>query len=263
MRPARAYVWLGVLLAALVFWLAPRSALAFTPPPAPAGGSYVVDTAGKLTAADKEELDRKLVALKQGGGPWIAVLVAGSLEGESIDDVGIATARAWQIGTKADNGVLLLIAPNERKVRIEVGSHLEGDLTDLDANDIIRTKIGPRLKANDFRGGIEAGIDGIASAVMHGAVPGQKDRRARRGAASEGANPFQVGAIVIVLIVIILLLSRRRRGGGGGGGGFWWWGGGGGGGWGGGDGGWGGGGGGDSGPSGGGGFSGGGSSDSY
>jgi uncharacterized protein len=263
MRAVRAFAWLGLCLAALAFWLAPRSAWAFTPPPAPAGGTYVVDTAGKLSAADKDAIDSKLVALKQGGGPWIAVLVTASLEGEAIEDVAIATARAWKIGSKTDNGVLLVIAPNERKVRIEVGSHLEGDLTDLDANDIIRTKIGPHLKKDDFRGGIVAGIDGIATTVMHGEAAGPQDRRARRSAESKGANLFQVAGIAIVLIVVIIVLSRR--GGGGGGGGFWWWGGGGGGGgWGGGGGGgWGGGGGGDSGPSGGGGFSGGGSSDSY
>jgi uncharacterized protein len=265
MRAVRAFARLGLCLAALAFWLLPRSAWAFTPPPAPADGTYVVDTAGKLSAADKDEIDRKLVAIKQAGGPWIAVFVASSLEGESIDDVGITTFRAWKIGSKDDNGVLLLIAPNERKVRIDVGKHLEGDLTDLDSNDIIRTKIGPHLKQDDFRGGIDAGIDGIATAVMHGAAPGPRDRRGRPAAASEGVNPFQVGAIAVVLIVLIILLSRRR-GGGGGGGGFWWWGGGGGGGWGGGgggDSGWGGGGGGDSGPSGGGDAGGGGSSDSY
>ena len=266
MFPARAVRGLGACLVALValaLLLAPRAALAYTPPPLPEG-TYVVDAAGKLTAADKEQLDAKLVAIKQAGGPWIAVFLSASLEGEAIDDVGITTFRAWKLGTKDDNGVLLLIAPNERKVRIDVGKHLEGDLTDLDSNDIIRTKIGPRLKVNDFRGGVEAGIDGIAGQVMHGAVPGAQNRRARGAAASESVNPLQVVGIVVVMIIIIIALSRRGGGGGGGGGIFWWGGGGGGwGGGGGGGGGWGGGGGGDSGPSGGGDAGGGGSSDSY
>src|SRR5262245_9134324 len=113
-------------------------ARAFSPPPLPADG-FVVDTAGKLSASDIDALDRKLRAIKQAGGPSIAALVTGSLEGESIDDVGYETARVWKVGEKgADNGVLIVIAPNERKVRIEVAKGNEGDLTDLESNDIIR-----------------------------------------------------------------------------------------------------------------------------
>ena len=169
MHARRVLAWAFAVALALVFF--PARALAFTPPPAPQG-TFVVDTAGKLSASDKAEIDAKLSAIKQGGGPWIAVFVASSLEGESIEDVGIATFRAWKLGTKDDNGVLLSIVPSERKVRIDVGKHLEGDIPDLEANDIIRTKIGPRLKENDFRGGILAGIDAIAADVMHGTVPG-------------------------------------------------------------------------------------------
>ena len=254
----RALVVVGALFIALVAFSA--RAFAFTPPSLT---GYIVDTAGKLSAADKRYLDDKLMRIKQSGGPQIAVLVTRSLEGETIEDVSIATARAWKIGSKADNGALIVIAPSDRKVRIEVGKHLEGDLTDLESSDIIRHKIGPRLRANDFRGAIEDGADAIATAVTHGS-PIDAERHAKRAAPPERRGSPLLGLLVfgapIALIILVVILNRRRGrdGGGDGGGGFWW--GGGGGGWGGGDGGDGGG---DSGPSGGGDFGGGGSSDSY
>lgn len=251
--------------AMLVVFVATR-AFAYTPPPFT---SSVVDQAGKLSEGERVYLTAKIERERQATGYPMAVFLPSSLDGENVDDVAYATFRAWHLGEKgADNAVLLVIAPSERKIRIETGKGVGGALTDLESNVILHERVGPLLKQDRFRDAIEAGIDGIYGALS-------KDP-ARKPVSKKKAQPDQ-GSIVPVLVVFGLIIvigvirSRRRRyyGGGGGGGGPIIFGGGwgGGGGWG--DGGGGGGGGGDWGGgsssdySGGGESGGGGSSDSY
>ncbi len=110
------------------------------------------------------------------------VLTIPSLEGEDLEDFSIKVAEAWKIGSKGvDNGVILLIARDDRKVRIEVGRGLEGKLTDLVSGRIIRNSIIPRFRAGDFDGGVRAGVSGIVEAVRgeyraEGREPGGNDR---------------------------------------------------------------------------------------
>src|SRR5829696_4307836 len=157
---ARALLPLLLVLAAL---LHPRLALAFVPPPIQ---GHITDTAGKLSASDRSELEAKLAAVEASTGNELAVFLCGSLEGEAIEDVAYVTFNTWQLGKKgADNGVLLVIAPNERRIRIETGKGVGGALTDLESNEIIRDKIGPLLKQDRFKDAIAAGTDGIADAL--------------------------------------------------------------------------------------------------
>jgi uncharacterized protein len=249
---------LASLLAAVVLLLAPRAALAdFTPPPF---DGYVVDTAGKLSEQDRQAIDAKLKAYEESSTNQIAVLVTKSLEGDPIEDVAYRTARTWKVGQKGkDNGVLLVIAPTERKIRIETGKGVGGQLTDLQSNEIIRTKIAPRLKEERFGDAVNDGVDAIIHDLGDPTAPERaaaRDRARtppRSKAASLCASILPVGIVIFILFVI--WLARRGGGGGGGsgGGGFFFFGGGGGGG----DGPWGGGGGGGD----GGGFSGGGGGD--
>src|SRR5262245_39709847 len=116
-RRSAAWVW-GALVAFAIVLLA-LSAAAYQPPPIQ---GPVTDTAGKLTPTERAEIDQKLASLKASRGNEITVFVVGSLEGESIEDVAYTTFNTWTLGSKAaDNGVLLVIAPNERKIRIETG----------------------------------------------------------------------------------------------------------------------------------------------
>jgi uncharacterized protein len=216
----------------------------------------VTDSAGKLSDADRHEIDERLRSIEASSGVEISVFVAASLDGEPIEDVAYETARAWKLGTKGtDRGVLLVIAPKERKIRIETAKGVGGDLTDLQTNEIIRERIAPLLKQDDFRGAILGGIDGIASEMkLPGAPPPRHRARPDGTSGSEpevAASPFTLGAIVLLVVIFMVLSSIFRRifggrGGRGGGGGFWYGGGGsaggGGGGWGGGGGDWGGGG---------------------
>jgi uncharacterized protein len=122
----------------------------------------VVDEAGLLDAALRTEIEAKLAALEEKTTDQLVVVTVRSLAGRTIEDYGNRLFRAWAIGQKdKNNGVLLVVAPNERKVRIEVGYGLEGALPDAIASLIIQNSILPRFKANDYPGGIASGVDEI------------------------------------------------------------------------------------------------------
>jgi uncharacterized protein len=191
------------------------------------------DTAGVLSPEDIAALNRQMEAVRLQSGYVIDAFVVGSLGGEEVADVAFDTFHAWQPGQKdKNNGVLLVIAPNDRKDFLETGKGVQGGLTDLQTDDIRRQFIEPRLKAGDVRGGIAAGTTAIARVLM-GDDPGTPQAPVAHG--QSGDSPGHVVFFIILLVIVIIVMSRGR----GGPGGFWWFGGGGGGG-----GGWGGGGGG-------------------
>jgi uncharacterized protein len=122
----------------------------------------VVDEAGLLDAARRTEIEAKLAALEEKTTDQLVVVTVRSLQGRTIEEYGYRLGRAWAIGQKdKNNGVLLIVAPNERKVRVEVGYGLEGALPDAISNLIIQNVILPRFKANDYPGGIARGVDEI------------------------------------------------------------------------------------------------------
>jgi uncharacterized protein len=212
------------------------------------------DLANKLSESERKDINGRLKAFEKATGNQLAVVILPSLEDESIEDVAFRFASTWKLGQKdKDNGVLLMFAIAERKARIEVGKGVGGELTDLDSNTIIREKIKPLTKQEQWHAGIVAGINGIEEKLSGRAYQSEQQQVVRRDTPQK--KPFSVVSViafVLILLVIIFLISR--------GGGFWFGGGGGFGG--GGFGGGGGSSGGDDGPSGGGGsFGGGGSSD--
>ena len=136
----------------------------YTPPPI---RGYVTDTAGVLTPETTQRFDKKLAEYRLCSKNHVAVFIAKSLEGNSIEDVAYAAFNAWHIGeAKKDNGVLLVIAPNERKDRIETGRGAEGALTDLQANDILRQHVSPRLKESNFDAAVDEGTSAIGEALQ-------------------------------------------------------------------------------------------------
>lgn len=133
-------------------------------PPAIAG--HVTDAAGKLSAPDVARLNAKLADYRRCSSNHIAVFIARSLEGHTVDDVAYTAFNRWKVGEAGkDNGALLVIAPAERKVRIETGKGVGGSLTDLQASDILRQRVSPRLAANDFFGAVDGGTTGIELAL--------------------------------------------------------------------------------------------------
>jgi len=132
----------------------------------PALRGHVNDYAGMLSPQAVQELETSLAAFEKSDSTQIVILTIPTLEGESLEGFSIKVAEAWRIGQKGiDNGVILLIAKQERKARIEVGWGLEGKLTDLVSGRIIRGEIAPRFKAGDIDGGIAAGVSAIMAVV--------------------------------------------------------------------------------------------------
>src|SRR5476649_1033538 len=122
----------------------------------------IVDQANIISAETRNAIEPKLVDLETKSGIQLVVATLTSLEGQEIEPYANELFRSWKLGEKAkNNGVLLLVAPNDRRVRIEVGYGLEGTLTDALSKVIITNAIAPRFKAGDFSGGISRGVDDI------------------------------------------------------------------------------------------------------
>ncbi len=126
----------------------------------PALANRVTDLTGTLTQEQAASLEQKLAAFETRKGSQIAVLMLPSTQPEEIEQFSIRVAEAWKIGRKGtDDGVILVVAKNDRRLRIEVGYGLEGAIPDATAKRIISESITPRFKAGDFYGGITAGVD--------------------------------------------------------------------------------------------------------
>jgi uncharacterized protein len=187
--------------------------------------SGVVDAAGLLTPAQVQALSQKLIAQKKASGRSVVVATIPDLQGYDISDYGYRLLRAWGVGSKEKNdGALLIVAPNDRKVRIEVGYGLEGMLTDALSSQIIRNTITPAFKAGDFAGGINAGTDQIARIL---ALPPEEAQALARKAAEEeknqGGDAANFFVIFWVAVIFIIVFSgffsrgggrRHRRGAG-------------------------------------------------
>lgn len=132
----------------------------------PALAKRVNDNAGMLSPDTRVQLEQTLESLEKEDSTQIVILTIDSLEGENLEDFSLKVVESWQLGQEGlDNGALLLIAKNDRKIRIEVGYGLEGKLTDLKAGRIIRDIITPKFKAGDFDRGISSGVLAMAATV--------------------------------------------------------------------------------------------------
>jgi uncharacterized protein len=156
------------LLALLLCWAGAALALVAVPPLT----GRVVDQTGTLSAADIASLTQALQDLETRKGSQIAVLIVPTTDGEAIEQFSLRVAEAWKIGRKKiDDGALLVIAKNDRRLRIEVGYGLEGALTDATTKRIIDEDITPKFKAGDFGGGVAAGVDRMVRIVNGEKLP--------------------------------------------------------------------------------------------
>jgi uncharacterized protein len=189
----------AVLAAAVVLAFA-ALALAFD---FPALTGRVVDQAGVMTAQARSDVEAKSKSLEDRSGIQLVVATVKSLQGSDIETYANQLFRFWKLGeAKKNNGVLLLVAPAEHKVRIEVGYGLEGTLTDALASVIISSAIIPRFKANDFSGGIERGVDGIISVLSGDTSDWQPKPAVRRDDVAgvfNGLFPFLFFAAIVLI----------------------------------------------------------------
>jgi uncharacterized protein len=167
----------------------------------------VTDLTGTLSAADVASLDQKLAAFEAEKGSQIAVLIVPTTQPEDIAQYSIRVVEQWKLGRKGvDDGVLLLVAKDDRRLRIEVGYGLEGALPDAIANRIINEIITPKFKRGDFAGGIDDGVDRIIKTIDGEPLPAPKPRND----ASQG-NWEEIGQAFPVLLILTFVVGGILR----------------------------------------------------
>jgi uncharacterized protein len=208
--PSAASAWAAVLF---LFLTAAAAQAAPTFPPAPQ--MWVADNANIISAPAEADLNTRLKALEDKTGRQVVVATLPSLQGQEIEDYGYQLGRAWGVGRKGRNdGALFIVAPNERKVRVEVGYGLEGILTDALSSVIIQQRVIPRFKAGDMEGGIVSGTNALIDQLS--LDDGEaKQRVAAAAAVKPKGGGIGIGQILMILFVLFVLSSvfggRRRR----------------------------------------------------
>jgi uncharacterized protein len=177
----------------------------------------VNDRAGLLSERDETELEAALARFESETTNQIVVVTLESLQGLPIEDYGYQLGRHWGIGQEGkDNGALLIVAPEEREVRIEVGYGLEGELTDAQSRTIIETRMLPRFRAGDFAAGIGAGAAAMIETLGGSYDPGLPGVEVRESERAPSPFPLAIALPIIMMIILNRLFSRgsyRRYGG--------------------------------------------------
>jgi uncharacterized protein len=197
---------LVVLLGATgaVPWDAPRDGLQ----PVPPLQARVTDLTGTLSASERQTLDAKLADWEARTTNQLAILIVPTTKPEAIEGYSIRVAEAWKLGQKGkDNGAILLVAKDDKQMRIEVGYGLEGVLTDITSHRIITETIAPQFSKGQFAAGLEAGVDRIISVVSEG-KPLPQAAASRRAP----AHGFDIGTLALILLVAVPAIGAVLRG---------------------------------------------------
>lgn len=200
--------WRRPLLALIITLLLTAAAVALDVPPL---RGRVNDYAGVMSQDQARALDAELAQFEQETGHQIAVLALPTLDGEDIEGFGIRVAENWKLGKKGfDNGVILVVAIKDRRLRFEVGYGLEGVLPDATASRIIRDYIVPRFRAQDYAGGIIAGIDAVMKVIRNEPLP-DAAREKGRNTGSEVNSLFMFLITLTVFGVMAFASTANRR----------------------------------------------------
>ena len=205
----------ALILAALFF---ASTALGLEIPPAPT--QWFTDAAGIVDSTTASALNQKLSSFEQRSGAQFIIYVFRSLEGEALEDFTIRCAERWKVGNKKyDNGLILFVFIQEKKIRLEVGYGLEPTMTDAFSSRVIREYIAPHFKENDYAGGLNAGADAIIARIEQKEAPVPPVGGGASGAASPGG--IDIFAVIVILFIFFFFILPMLRRGGGCGGCFW------------------------------------------
>lgn len=179
--------------------------------------AHVVDEAGLLSEAGRNQIEEKLALFERQTSNQLAVLIVPSLEGDVLEEYSLRVAETWKLGqADLDNGVLLLVAVQDRKMRIEVGYGLEGDLTDALSSRIIRNEIAPRFREQDFDSGILNGVEAIIQASQGSYTPEDSQSLSESG---PGLMPWPLllifGGVFLIVVGTFTALGFFTPGGAG------------------------------------------------
>ena len=186
--------WLGLVAAGAALLLALSAAAEVAVPPLKA---RVTDLTGTLSASQIQSLDSRLREFERAKGSQIAVLMLPSTQPETIEEYSIRVADAWKVGrVKVDDGVILVVAKNDRKLRIEVGYGLEGAIPDAVSKRVVSDVIAPHFRTGDFYGGIAAGTDALMRLIEGEPLPAPKWEP------EGGAQSPDYGSLFLLLLVL-------------------------------------------------------------
>jgi len=176
----------------------------------PALTAHVVDSTGTLSAEQVQQLESKLSAFEQSSGAQVVVLLVPTTQPEDISSYANRVANAWKIGRKeVGDGLLLVVAKDDRKVRIEVAKTLEGAIPDLAAKRIIEQAITPRFKQGDFAGGLEAGVDLVMKLISGEALPAPA---AESKPANAGFDWMNLLVFAFIAVPVVAGVARKVLG---------------------------------------------------
>lgn len=219
-QPRASWPWIAVLAAAVLLLAASFAASAASAQTFPKLTGFVVDAADILPPQVEADLTRKLDAVQRDTKRQLIVATVPSLEGYPIEEYGYKLGRAWGVGLKdVNNGAILLVAPNDRKVRVEVGYGLEPILTDALSSVIINQQILPRFKAGDLPAGVVAGADALEAQLRASPEEAQarldaaiKQFDATQTSTRRSGGGLPLGLIFWGMVALFVLLSLGRRG---------------------------------------------------
>lgn len=195
---------------ALLFFLV--ASLAFAAVNYPPLTGRVVDQADIIAPSTKSAIETKLSDLEDKSGIQLVVASVNSLDGLDVETYANGLFRAWKLGeTKKNNGVLFLVAPNERKMRIEVGYGLEGTLTDALSKIILTSAVAPRFKARDYGAGIERGVEGIIEVLSGDSTEWTKRARGPQSTTFDELSPLIFFALFLFIVVWMARSARGRQ----------------------------------------------------
>jgi uncharacterized protein len=197
----------ATILALLLCW----AFAAFADVAVPPLSGRVVDQTGTLSSGDVASLTQTLKALEARKGSQVAVLIVPTTAPETIEQYSIRVAEAWKIGRKKiDDGALVVVAKDDRKLRIEVGYGLEGSLNDVTAKRIIDEVITPKFRSGDFAGGISAGVDRIIAVIDGEKLPAPESRQQSSSVLShiDLLNPFTIFGLFVIGAILRGMVGR-------------------------------------------------------
>lgn len=195
------------LFLAALFSSAAIAATPTDPVPVPKLSGRVIDQTGTLTAPERAALEEKLDAFEQSKGSQVAVLIVPSIGPEAIEEFAGRVTDEWKLGRKGvDDGVLVVIGKQERKIRIHTGRGVQGTLTDALSKRIASDVIAPRFRSGDFAGGLDAGVDAIMKAIEgeHLALPAERKGQRKVDTLSSYSNFLWLGFFLVPIVGMAL-----------------------------------------------------------
>ncbi len=200
--------WLKIAILFIVIALPAAAPRAQSVQPVPALTGHVIDHTGTLTDAQRQALEAKLAALEQGKGSQVVVLMVPTTRPEDIASYANRVGNSWKIGRKGvGDGLLLVVAKDDHRVRIEVAKTLEGAIPDLAANRIIEDAITPAFRRGDFAGGLNAGVDQITALINGEPLPAPAPQRQT----GSGSGGFQWTNLAIFLFFAVPVAGSVAR----------------------------------------------------